>query len=237
METKDTLFVIPARGGSKGIPRKNIKLLGQKPLIQYSIDYARLFADDKNICLSTDDSEIIACASQLNLAVPFVRPAEFSSDTATTFSVLHHALAHYQQANKQFKYLVLLQATSPFRAKKHLEEAFQLIDNETDVVVSVVKQHNNPYFNLFEETQSGFLKISKGEGQFTRRQDVPPVYAFNGSIYIFKVSALVKAQTFKDFEHIKKYEMDEKYSIDLDTMQDWEYCEFLLAKRKDLTTF
>jgi CMP-N,N'-diacetyllegionaminic acid synthase len=226
MEIKDTLFVIPARGGSKGIPRKNIKLLGGKPLIHYSIEYARLFTDDENICLSTDDTEIIDCANQINLTVPFIRPAEFSTDSASTFSVLHHAISFYQQQGRSYKYMVLLQATSPFREKNHLQEALQLIDNQTDVVVSVVKQHNNPYFNLFEENESGFLKISKGEGTFTRRQDCPPVFAFNGSIYIFNTKALLKAHSFKDFESIKKYEMDEKYSVDIDTLEDWELAEF-----------
>lgn len=226
MKIADTLFVIPARGGSKGIPRKNIKPLAGKPLINYSIDYARLFTEDENICLSTDDQEIIDCANRINLAVPFVRPTEFSTDTASTFAVLHHAISFYQEKGKQYKYLVLLQPTSPFRAENHLAEAFALMDNQTDVTVSVVKQHNNPYFNLFEENADGFLKISKGDGSYTRRQDCPAVFAFNGSIYIFSIPSLLKANSFKDFQSIKKYEMDEKYSVDIDTPQDWELAEF-----------
>ncbi|MEA5459175.1 acylneuraminate cytidylyltransferase family protein [Arcicella sp. LKC2W] len=228
MKISDTLFIIPARGGSKGIPRKNIKSLAGKPLIHYSIDYARLFTEDENICLSTDDQEIIECANQINLAVPFVRPLEFSTDTASTFAVLHHAISFYQAQRKYYKYLVLLQPTSPFREGKHLAEAFELMDSESDVTVSVVQEHNNPYFNVFEENQNGFLKISKGDGNYTRRQDCPPVYAFNGSIYIFSISSLLKANSFKDFVNIKKYVMDEKYKVDLDTINDWNYCEYLL---------
>jgi N-acylneuraminate cytidylyltransferase len=230
MKIADTLFVIPARGGSKGIPRKNIKPLVGKPLIHYSIDYARLFTEDENICLSTDDQEIIDCANQINLAVPFVRPAEFSTDTASTFEVLHHAISFYQAQDKHYKHLVLLQPTSPFREEKHLAEAFALMDDEADVTVSVVQEHNNPYFNLFEENTDGFLKISKGDGSYTRRQDCPPVYAFNGSIYIFKNESLLKATSFKDFTNIKKYVMDEKYKVDLDTINDWNYCEYLLQR-------
>jgi CMP-N,N'-diacetyllegionaminic acid synthase len=231
MEIKDTLFVIPARGGSKGIPRKNIKLLSGKPLIHYSIEFARLFTEDENICLSTDDQEIIECANQINLAVPFVRPPELSTDTASTFSVLHHAISFYREKGKQYEKIVLLQPTSPFREEKHLVEAFELMNGETEVTVSVVQEHNNPYFNLFEENKNGFLKISKGDGNYTRRQDCPPVYAFNGSIYIFKNESLLKAKSFKDFSNIKKYVMDEKYKVDLDTIQDWHYCEYLIVSK------
>jgi CMP-N,N'-diacetyllegionaminic acid synthase len=230
MQIKDTLFVIPARGGSKGIPGKNIKLLGGKPLIHYSIEYARLFAEDANICVSTDDNVIIQSVNELNLKLPFVRPEEFATDTATTFSVLQHAITFYQKNGIPYKYLVLLQTTSPFRAKNHLQEAFQLLDNETDAIVSVVKQHNNPYFNLFEENEFGMLKISKGDGTITRRQDAPPVYAFNGSIYIFKVESLMKANSFNDFQKIRKYEMEEKYSVDIDTATDWDLAEYKLQK-------
>jgi CMP-N,N'-diacetyllegionaminic acid synthase len=230
MQIKDTLFVIPARGGSKGIPGKNIKLLGGKPLIHYSIEYARLFAEDANICVSTDDNVIIQSVNELNLKLPFVRPEEFATDTATTFSVLQHAITFYQKNGILYKYLVLLQTTSPFRTKNHLQEAFQLLDNETDAIVSVVKQHNNPYFNLFEENEFGMLKISKGDGTITRRQDAPPVYAFNGSIYIFKVESLMKANSFNDFQKIRKYEMEEKYSVDIDTATDWDLAEYKLQK-------
>ena len=112
-----TLFVIPARGGSKGIPHKNIRPLAGKPLIGYAIDTARHFADDCDICLSTDDPEIAAVATgQFGLAVPFLRPAELATDKSGTYEVLLHALDYYRNRGIDYECLVLLQPTSPFRA-------------------------------------------------------------------------------------------------------------------------
>lgn len=225
----DCLFVIPARGGSKGIPGKNIKLLNGKPLIQYSIDYARNFVSDEQICLSTDSQEIIDIANQSGLKVPFLRPPHLAGDQSSTFDVLKHAIAFFENQNKYFENLVLLQPTSPFRTKKHFEEAYLEASEEAVVVVSVIEESQNPYYNVYEENESGFLKISKGEGNYTRRQDCPPVYAFNGSIYIFKIDALKKATSFRDFKTIKKYVMEEVYKVDLDTPAQWQYCEYLIS--------
>jgi N-acylneuraminate cytidylyltransferase len=224
----DTLFLIPARGGSKGIPNKNTKPLCGKPLIHYSVEYARLFTKDENICLSTDDEKIRNCAKEIGLEVPFVRPEIYATDTASSFEVMKHALDFYQ--SKNYQKLILLQPTSPFREKHHLEEAMLCFDEKTDVVVSVYEVKNNPYFNLFEENQNEYLQISKGDGKIMRRQDCPPVYAFNGSIYIFNIKSLQTSQSFKDLAHIRKYVMPEKYSIDLDTPADWAYADYFLRK-------
>ncbi len=225
IDFSEILFVIPARGGSKGLPGKNIKPLAGKPLIHYSIEYARLFTTDGHICLSTDSNEISNCASEIGLSIPFVRPDELASDTATTFSVLQHAINYFLEKNITYKWLVLLQPTSPFRVKNHLTEMLQLIDSQTDAIVSVGLVKQNPYFNLFEENENGFLKISKGDGQFSRRQDCPPVYAFDGSIYVFNTQTLLKATNFSEIANIKKYIIDEKYSVDIDTAADWEKAE------------
>jgi CMP-N,N'-diacetyllegionaminic acid synthase len=224
------LFVIPARSGSKGIPRKNIKPLNHKPLIHYSIEFARLFTEDENICLSTDSEEISSCAMEIKLAVPFLRPEVLSSDTAGSFGVLQHALAFYENNGKHFEGVVLLQPTSPFREKWHLEEALNLYSQAVDMVVSVKLSKGNPYFNLFEENDNGFLKLSKGDGYYNRRQDLPEVYEFNGSIYIINPRSLRERDSFQSFDSVKKYLMPEEYSIDLDTPRDWNYAEFLLSQ-------
>jgi N-acylneuraminate cytidylyltransferase len=226
------LFLIPARGGSKGLPGKNIKLLNNKPLLHYSIEFARLFAPDENICLSTDSDEIIACAAQVNLAVPFKRPAALASDTAGSYEVLQHAVSFFENQGKKFDTVILLQPTSPIREKKHLLEALGLYTNALDMVVSVKLSKANPYYNLFEENKEGWLRLSKGEGQFTRRQDIPDVFEYNGSLYIINTRSLREKKSFTDFSSIKKYVMDEQYSIDLDTLQDWEYAEFLLKQAR-----
>ncbi|HTQ63444.1 MAG TPA: acylneuraminate cytidylyltransferase family protein [Puia sp.] len=225
------LFVIPARGGSKGIPGKNIKELNGKPLIYYSIEFARLFTGDENICVSSDSEEIINSIKKIGLRAPFVRPAALATDTAGSYEVLQHALAFYDAQQKKYDILVLLQPTSPLRKKEHLQQALAMYDSKLDMLVSVKKSKSNPYYNLFEENQDGYLVLSKGEGDYQRRQDIPEVFEFNGSIYIINAHSLQSYKSFKDFKFIKKYTMDDEYSIDLDTPSDWEYLEYLLKKK------
>jgi CMP-N,N'-diacetyllegionaminic acid synthase len=226
------LFVIPARGGSKGIPGKNIKPLNGKPLIHYSIEYARQFTTDEFICVTTDSDAIAASAAEIGLTVPFKRPAELATDTAGSYEVLQHALAFYEEKGKSIDAVVLLQPTSPLREKYHLETALGLFDDSIDMVVSVQLSAANPYYNLFEENNKGYLHNCKGDGAFTRRQDTPAVYAYNGSIYIINPASLKSKTSFKSFDKVKKYVMEDKYSVDLDTMQDWEYTEYLLQRSK-----
>lgn len=225
----NTLFIIPARGGSKGIKGKNIKSLGGKPLIHYSIDIARTFTSDENICLTSDSDEIISCAKALGLSVPFIRPAELSNDTAGSYEVLLHALEFYESKGKNYQWVCLLQPTSPFRKPAHIKEAISLLNDSLDMVVSVCESSLNPYFNLFEEDKDGFLRRSK-ESNCVRRQDCPPVYEYNGSIYIINTNSLKKYSSFREFQKIKKYVMEDLYSVDLDTPMDWAYAEFLIEK-------
>ncbi|MGB8192550.1 MAG: acylneuraminate cytidylyltransferase family protein [Chitinophagaceae bacterium] len=226
------LIVIPARGGSKGIPGKNIKTLNGKPLIHYSLDYARQFADDEDICITTDSTEIGDSVRQMNYELPFLRPAELATDTAGSYEVLRHALNFYTEQGKNYDALVLLQPTSPFRKNKHLKEALALFNEGIDMVVSVSESSANPYYNLFEQDEEGFLHISKGSGGFLRRQDVPPVYEYNGSIYVINVKSLLTHVSFAGFSKVVKYAMEPEYSIDLDTPADWNYAEFLAAQQQ-----
>lgn len=224
-----TLFVITARGGSKGIPGKNIKPLGGKPLLHYAIEQARACAADDDICLSTDDLQIAECAMQVGLNIPFTRPAALSTDTAGSYKVLLHALNHYEQNGRHYDALVLLQPTSPFRTAKQIGEAMQLFGPDVDMVVSVTTSKANPYYNLFEEDKTGFLHRSK-PGNYVRRQDAPPVYEYNGAIYVINTVSL-KALPIAAFERVQKYEMDTVSSLDLDTPLDWEFAEFLIERK------
>ncbi|MFI5149134.1 MAG: cytidylyltransferase domain-containing protein [Bacteroidia bacterium] len=224
----ETLFLITARGGSKGLPGKNSKQLAGKPLIAYSIEYARNFAKDDCICLSTDDKDIIKIAENSGLPVPFIRPAELSGDTAGSYEVILHALNHYKKQGRTFDTLILLQPTSPFRLKRHLTEALQLYTPGTDMVVSVKKVKGNPYSILFEEGDDGYLRKLMNAGIVGRRQDAPEVYQHNGSIYIMNVKALTEGH-FSQFKSVRKYVMEEEYSMDIDTPLDWLWCEFLVA--------
>ena len=221
------LIVIPARGGSKGIPHKNIKDLGGRPLIYYSIDIARQLVADEFICVSTDDKEIIRVVEDYGLSVPFRRPGELSTDNAGTNEVLLHALSFYEEKGWNVDVIVLLQPTSPFRKRIHLEEAIRLFNPSLDMVVSVKEATSNPYYNSFEENAEGLLLISKGNGQIERRQDVPKVWEFNGSIYVINPQSL-KEKGMGRFTKIRKYVMNDYYSIDLDTLFDWKIAELIL---------
>ncbi len=223
------LIIIPARGGSKGVPRKNIKLLNHKPLIYYTIDAARHVAPDCDICVTTDSDEIIKTVEAYGLTVPFKRPEHLSNDTAKSADVLLHALEFYGKKLHEYSCVVLLQPTSPFRTGKQVKEALQLFSNQLDMVVSVVKTKSNPYYVLFEENNNGFLEPSK-KGNFTTRQSCPDVWEYNGAIYVINIDSLQKYKGMAQFSKIKKYVMPESSSIDIDTPSDWEYAEFMMKK-------
>lgn len=222
------LFLIPARGGSKGIPGKNYKLLGNKPLIQYSLELARSLSTEENICVSTDDIAIINLMTSLGYKVPFQRPASLSTDVAGSYAVIMHALEHYEKNDRPFDQVVLLQPTSPFRTATQVKEAMDLFTQDIDMVVSVKTTKANPYYILMEENAEGWLEKSK-QGIFERRQDAPAVYELNGAIYVINATSLKKGP-FDSFRHVKKYLMDEITSVDLDTPLDWLFAETLLEK-------
>lgn len=221
------LFVIPARGGSKGIPHKNIKLLGGKPLIGYSVDVARQFADDADICVSTDDEEIASVVRGMGLEVPFLRPAELATDKSGTYEVLLHALDFYRSKGVEYDVLVLLQPTSPFRKAEDVKAALDMYSPDIDMVVTVKEASSNPYYNCYEKDENGFLAISKGDGKFTRRQDAPKVWEYNGAVYVINVASLRK-MTLGEFRRRRMSVMDSVRSVDLDTEIDWLIAEKLL---------
>lgn len=223
------LVVIPARGGSKGIPHKNIKPLCGKPLIYYSIDVARQFTSDENICVTTDDAEIISVVEQHGLKVPFVRPAELATDTCGSSEVIQHAFQFFADKGIHYDAIVLLQPTSPFRKVEFLKEAVALYDESIDMVTSVRTAACNPYYDGFEEDKDGLLQISKGDGTIARRQEAPKVWQQNGSIYVINPTSLVE-KGMGGFTKIKKYAMPETYSVDLDTMLDWKMAELIIKE-------
>lgn len=223
------LTIIPARGGSKGIPRKNIKELNGKPLIFYTIDCARNVCNDEDICVSTDDAEIISVVEKYGLKVPFVRPAELASDTAGTYEVLLHALDFYEKQGKHYDVVLLLQNTSPFRNAEHVRGALALYEPNIDMVVSVKESATNPYYNCFVEDENRYLHKLLDNTMFTRRQDAPITYEYNGAVYVMNARRL-KETHFGKFDKIVKYVMDEYHSLDLDTMFDWKIAEFIIKE-------
>lgn len=225
--TDDVLVVIPARGGSKGIPYKNIKSLGGKPLIYYSIDVAREFTNDENICVTTDDDKIIDVVEQHDLHVSFKRAANLATDTCGSSEVIVDAYSYYAKHVKTYRAILLLQPTSPFRKVEFLNEAVKLYDNTIDMVTSVKLSDCNPYYDCFEETSDGFLHVSKGDGNIKRRQDAPPTWQQNGSIYVINPASLM-VESMSKFTKIRKYIMSVMYSIDIDTIDDWTLAEDII---------
>lgn len=226
------LYLIPARGGSKGIPGKNIKPLAGRPLIAYSIEVARQIAANKaDICISTDDQQIAAVAASEGIEVPFIRPEWLATDTCGTYEVLIHALDFYQERGKKYDTLVLLQPTSPLRTADDVLGALALYTPDIDMVVSVKEAATNPYYNAYETDANGFLHISKGDGRYTRRQDAPKVWEYNGAVYVINVASL-RQMRLGEFRRRRCYVMPATRSIDLDTPLDWIIAETLIKNNK-----
>lgn len=224
------LVIIPARGGSKGVPGKNIKPLAGKPLLHYTIDAARAVAADSEICVSTDDSEIAACARAAGIDVPFMRPVELAADNAGTYPVLLHALDFYRDRGYEPDVVILLQPTSPFRTGDHVREALGLYNDGLDMVVSVRPARTNPYLNCYEEDSEGMLHISKGGGAILCRQDAPDCWEYNGAIYIINPASLRRGPL-SSFGRRVKYEMTERDSVDIDSPLDWELASVIAEGR------
>lgn len=228
------LFIIPARGGSKGIPRKNIKHLCGRPLIAYTIDAAReacrrLHLTDKQILLSTDDDEIAFEAERLGLKVPYRRPAVLATDVSGSREVIIDAMDWAAANGIYFDVAVLLQPTSPFRCADDIigcMEAF--IPGETDMAVSVVETDANPYYNCFETNSDGYLHIAKGDGLLTRRQDAPRAWEYNGAVYVINPES-VRRMPLGAFPRRIPFEMPRERSLDIDSPLDWVIAETVMA--------
>jgi N-acylneuraminate cytidylyltransferase len=223
------LCIIPARRDSRGIPGKNWKLLNNKPLVGYSIDIAKQSKDIDEICISTNSDEVIEIATNhYHLNVLFTRPEELSLDTTSSHDVLIHAVEFYESQGKTYDAILLLQPTSPFRKVEFINECIEIFKkSDCDMVVSVCETPLNPYYNLYNETD-GFIHRSI-PSNFTRRQDCPKTYLVNGSIYVISVNSL-KNQQLHEMKKVIKYEMPEEFSLDLDTLNDWEKAETILSK-------
>ena len=224
------LILIPARAGSKGLPGKNVKHLNGKPLIGYSIEFAKEIAGERDvICISSNDGEALEIARGYGINVPFVRPEDLATDGAGSYEVIMHALEYFGKGN--FDAVLLLQPTSPLRRISDYLKMEAQFKQELDMVVTVKRSKENPYFNLFEENTDGTLKRSKSS-EFTRRQDCPAVYAMNGSMYLMNVQSLLKTNI-QGFTKIDKIEMPDELSIDIDTIQDWIIAEYLMTKNEN----
>ncbi len=219
------LGLIPARGGSKGIPRKNIKLLHGKELIKYSIEVGLKCDLLSEIMVSTDDEEIATISKSVGASVPFLRPAHLANDKSPTIDTVIHTLDYYETQNDIFDAVCLLQPTVPFRNLIDLNAAIErFIQRDADSLISVraVPHVYNPYWIYEEDEESGFLKLSKtSDSIIPRRQDLPKAYHRDGSIYLTKKEIVLQAKSLYG-EKIIHHEMKSSPNINIDTMEDWE---------------
>lgn len=219
------LVIIPARGGSKGIPRKNIKLLGGRPLIAYTIDVALATAPPDRVILSTDDAEIAQVARDCGLGTDYMRPASLAADTTPSRDVMLDVMDYADRRGIAYDSVVLLQPTSPFRTAGDVRRCMELYTPEIDMAVTVTAASCNPYYDCFETSpETGWLHISKGDGLYTRRQDAPPAWQFNGAVYVINPLSL-RSMPMGKFRRRVPVVMDRARSIDLDTPSDWLVAE------------
>lgn len=221
------LAIIPARGGSKGLPGKNIKLLNGKPLIGYTIEHA-LEADRlTKVVVSTDDTEIRSMAIVAKAEAPFLRPAYLAQDNTPTLPVVQHALQYYLEQGERFDAVCLLQPTTPFRKKGLIDQAIEkFISTGADALVSVVPVPHefNPHW-VFEPNGLGFLTIATGEKEIIpRRQELPHAYARDGAIYLTKSSVILENNSLYG-DQLTYIENDPEYYVNIDTQADWELAE------------
>jgi CMP-N,N'-diacetyllegionaminic acid synthase len=224
-----TIATICARGGSKGLPGKNIRAFAGRPLIVHTILQALRCEHIAGVYVSTDDQAIADIAQGAGAQVPYLRPAELATDAAPKLPVIDHLVRYLEAEGASIARIVDLQPTSPLRRSADIEAALSL-QPEAELVVSVTAAHDNPYFNLVEAQADGTVRLSKGDGS-GRRQDVPAVYALNGSIYVWQRAALAKAAA-KGLWSVQAvpYEMPRWKSVDIDDLEDFEYAEWLLAR-------
>jgi CMP-N,N'-diacetyllegionaminic acid synthase len=226
------LGLIPARGGSKGVPGKNIKDLGGKPLLAYTSEVALQSSYLTTVILSSDDTQIIAVAERLGIQVPFVRPAALAEDHTPTIDVIIDALQWYENQNIFFDAVCLLQITSPFRTVAFLDAAIEkFIHSGCDSLVSVqqVPHEYNPHW-VFEVNAEGNLKIATGEEEIiSRRQALPLAYHRDGSIYITKTEILLRDYSLYG-KRTAFIESDATLYVNIDTLADWDKAEKMIKK-------
>lgn len=223
------LAIIPARGGSKGLPRKNIIQLNGRPLISYPIHAAKKSKFIDKIIVSTEDLEISKVALDCGAEVPFLRPSELAADNSSTSEVIRHIISELERQGDYYDIFVLLEPTSPFTESRDIDSALDLIKSKFDSVdsivgISQVKEVHPDY--LIRLTSDGLIRsyTNYGFSKITRRQDLEPLYFFDGSLYASKIDAYIKHNSFYH-DRTLGYEMPRWKSYEID-----DYCDFLIAE-------
>lgn len=230
LSSSGTLAIIPARGGSKGVPGKNIRVVGGKPLIAWTIEAAKQSACIDRVILSSDDEAIIEQARRYECEVPFVREARLAQDESTSMDVVVDALDRFPD----FEWVVLLQPTSPLRSALDIDRAIELCKGQNaPACVSVSASQESPYW-MFTLRDNSTLEPILPPQVATRRQDLPSVYSLNGAIYVAKTGWLRQNRSFLSAETVA-YVMPNQRSLDIDTESDFIQLQIFLGDFKNVS--
>lgn len=221
LNDKTFLAIIPARGGSKRLPRKNILELAGKPLIGWTIEAALNSNYIDQSVVSSDDAEILSTASSYNIQL-IQRPEDLATDQASTFDAIKHTIEN----SSPYDYIVLLQPTSPLRQAEHIDAAIELlISKNADAVISVCEMDHSPLWSNTLPENGSMHNFLRDEVKNKRSQDLEKFYRLNGAIYICKTDKLLEEQTFFIKQNIYAYVMDRKSSVDIDEEIDFSFAE------------
>ncbi len=228
------LGLVPARGGSKGVPWKNLKSLCGHPLLWYTAQAALGSNKLSRVILSTDDAKIAEAGRECGLEVPFLRPAELAQDATPMLPVAQHAMRWMETAGESFDALCLLQPTNPLRKSEDIDACIELlISSGADAAATVlpVPHAHNPHWVYFRD-QEGFLRLSTGEAApIPRRQDLPPAFHREGSVYVVRRETLLNRGSFYG-ERFVGLEIPPERSVNIDTPEDWLAAERLISKMR-----
>jgi len=230
------LCTICARGGSKGVKNKNIRILCNKPLIAHTIEQAKVSGMFEYVAVSSDSEEILKVAKNWGADFCIRRPYELADDYAAKPAAIRHCLQEIERVTgKQFQIFVDLDATSPLRVQEDLIKAVQILEEKkVSNVITGCLARRSPYFNLVELTENGVAKLSKNpEIPVHRRQDSPKCFDMNASIYVWKRDAILTETNSCFFHDTQLYVMPENRSVDIDTELDFQIVEFLMNCNKD----
>jgi N-acylneuraminate cytidylyltransferase len=230
IDKKEVLGIIPARGGSKGVPRKNIRELAGKPLIAWTIEEGKKSAYIDRLILSSDDEEIMEVAKKWGCDVPFVRPDELAKDETPGVEPVLHAL---NTLSEPYHYIVVLQPTSPLRRVDDIDRCLKLcVDTHSPSCASITESDKSPYWMYTLEKKGRLRAILKSEKKYSRRQDFPKVYALNGAVYVAKTEWVKKYKELVSSETIG-YIMPKSRSLDIDNEIDFQICRIFLSNSTD----
>jgi CMP-N,N'-diacetyllegionaminic acid synthase len=224
--TASVLAVVAARGGSKGVPRKNVLLLGDKPMIAWTVEAALASTTVDRVIVSSDDREIIDAAVAAGADAPFVRPAELARDDTPGTAPVIHALDSVQEA---YDYVVLLQPTSPFRTAEDIDAAVELCaGSDAPSVVSVAPTKSSPHWMYYLRDDCSMTPVVPADKVIGRRQELPPVFELNGAVYVARTAWLRTTESFFGNETLA-YVMPEERSYEIDTPSDLLIARAVLA--------